>query len=274
MFRPPDTTSHTAFHLVTGSMAGVFILFLLLPILALLASTSPPELLKALQHPLVWPAVWVSLLTTAVSFGITIVFGIPLSWVLARSSARWARAIEAMLELPIVLPPAVIGVALLMAYGRRGWLGGLFEHLGWSPTFNLTAVVFAQLLVAAPFFIRAATTALRQVDNELLLVARTLGASPSRTFFRIALPLARPGLLSGAALMWARALGEFGATLFFAGNLAGHTQTLPLAIYSALETDIAVAQAISVLLVAIAILLLAALRMLLSRPPRTHRRQA
>lgn len=274
MFRASDTSSHTAFRLLTGSMAGVFILFLLLPILALVASTSPSALLQALQHPLVWPAVRVSLLTTGVSFGATLLFGTPLSWLLARSSARWAHITEAMLELPIVLPPAVIGVALLMAYGRRGWLGDLFEQLGWSPTFNLAAVVLAQLLVAAPFFIRSATTAFRQVDGEQLLVARTLGAGPARTFFRIALPLALPGLLNGAALMWARALGEFGATLFFAGNLAGQTQTLPLAIYSAMETDIAVAQAISVLLVAIAILLLATLRAPLRRlhPTRSTRK--
>jgi molybdate transport system permease protein len=241
-------------------MAGVFLAFLLLPIAALVATSTPGEVLAALEDPMVWPAVRLSLLTTSISFAVTVVFGTPLSWLLARSRSRWARWCEALLELPIVLPPAVIGVALLMAYGRRGWLGGVFETLGWSPGFTLVAVIFAQLVVAAPFFVQSATAAFRQVDDELLVVARTLGASPNRAFMRVAVPLALPGLLNGAALMWARALGEFGATLFFAGNLGGRTRTMPLAIYTALESDVRVAQAISILLVAVAIMLLAALR--------------
>lgn len=256
---PKNKSTHSA-NLLVRAMAGIFLAFLLLPLLALGATTTPTELLAALKDPLVWPAVRISILTTAISFSITLVFGTPLSWILARSRSRWARAFESLLELPIVLPPAVIGVALLMAYGRRGWLGGFFESIGWNPGFSLTAVIFAQLVVAAPFFIQSATAAFRQVDDELLIVARTLGASPIRTFMRVAVPLALPGLLNGAALMWARALGEFGATLFFAGNLSGRTQTMPLAIYTALESDLRVAQAMSVLLVAVAILLLSALR--------------
>lgn len=256
----PQPAASNPANLLIRAAAGVFLAFLLLPLLALGATTTPAELLAALQHPLVWPAVRISVVTTAISFGITLVFGTPLSWLLARGRSGWARAFESLLELPIVLPPAVLGVALLMAYGRRGWLGGFFDNLGWSPGFSLSAVVIAQLLVAAPFFIQSATAAFRQVDPELLVVARTLGASPTRTFMRVAVPLALPGLLNGAALMWARALGEFGATLFFAGNLSGHTQTMPLAIYSALESDLRVAQAMSVLLVAVALLLLSALR--------------
>lgn len=256
---PKNGPSHPA-NLLIRAAAGIFLAFLLLPLLALGATTTPAELFAALKDPLVWPAVRISILTTAISFAITLLFGTPLSWLLARSRSRWARGFESLLELPIVLPPAVIGVALLMAYGRRGWLGGFFDTLGWSPGFSLSAVIFAQLVVAAPFFIQSATAAFRQVDDELLIVARTLGASPMRTFMRVAVPLALPGLLNGAALMWARALGEFGATLFFAGNLSGHTQTMPLAIYSALESDLRVAQAMSVLLVAVAILLLSALR--------------
>lgn len=247
-------------HLAAKAMAGVFLAFLVLPIVALVATTSPAKLLEALDHPLVWPAVRLSLVTTAVSFAITVLFGTPLSWVLARSRARWARWSQSLLELPIVLPPAVLGVALLMTFGRRGWFGGLFDLVGWNPAFTGAAVVFAQLLVAAPFYVQSASAAFRQIDDELLVVARTLGASPARTFFRVAVPVALPGLLNGAALMWARALGEFGATLFFAGNLRGRTQTLPLAIYTALESDVRVAQAISVLLVGVAIALLAMLR--------------
>ncbi|TDP75711.1 ABC transporter permease [Bradymonas sediminis] len=256
----PKNSATKPASLLVRAMAGIFLVFLLLPLIAIGTTTTPAEILTALKDPLVWPAVRISIVTTAISFGITLAFGTPLSWLLARSRSRWARACESLLELPIVLPPAVIGVALLLAYGRRGWLGGVFESLGWSPGFSLSAVIFAQLVVAAPFFIQSATAAFRQVDDELLIVARTLGASPMRTFLRVAVPLALPGLLNGAALMWARALGEFGATLFFAGNLSGRTQTMPLAIYAALESDLRVAQAMSVLLVAVAILLLSALR--------------
>lgn len=256
----PGDRSSRATNLMVRAMAGLFLAFILIPLLALVATTTPTELLNSLKDPLVWPAVRISLVTSAVSFLITLIFGTPLSWVLARSRSGWTRALESLLELPIVVPPAVIGVALLMAYGRQGWLGGFFESIGWSPGFSLTAVIFAQLVVAAPYFIQSATAAFRQVDDELLVVARTLGASPIRAFGRVAVPLALPGLLNGAALMWARALGEFGATLFFAGNLTGHTQTMPLAIYTALESDLRVAQAMAVLLVAAAILLLGALR--------------
>lgn len=251
--------------LLSGGMAGIFLVFLALPLLALVSTTSLAELLDALKHPMVWPALRLSLITSIISLIITLLFGTPLSWILARKERRIYRAVELLLELPIVLPPAVIGVALLMAYGRRGWLGGALDALGLSPGFTLSAVILAQILVAAPFYIQTATAAFRQIDQELLVVARTLGASPARAFFKVAAPLALPGLINGAAMMWARALGEFGATLFFAGNLAGKTQTLPLAIYSALEQDIRVAQAISVLLLAVAVLLLATLRGPLSR---------
>ena len=241
-------------------MAGVFLAFLLLPLLALIATSGPAQIIAAMGHPLVLPALRLSVVTSLLSLGITLVFGTPLSWLLARRRGRVARGMEVALELPIVLPPAVIGVALLMAYGRRGWLGGFFDTVGFSAAFTPAAVVLAQILVAAPFYIQSATAAFRQIDEEILVVARTLGASPARTFFKIAVPLALPGLVNGAAMMWARSLGEFGATLFFAGNLTHKTQTLPLAIYAALESDVRVAQTISILLLAIAVLLLAMLR--------------
>src|SRR5262249_18504498 len=150
---------------------------------------------------------------------------------------RGARAIETVLQLPIVIPPAVAGIALLLAFGRRSLLAALYPG-GWSLTFTTTAVVLAQIFVSAPFFVQAALSAFRRIDPNLVLVARSFGAQPLRVFARVWLPLAAPGLLAGAILSWARALGEFGATLMFAGNLEGRTQTLPLAIYTAMEADL------------------------------------
>lgn len=165
------------------------------------------------------------------------------------------------MQLPAVVPPAVAGVALLATFGRRGLLGGLLARLGIGLPFTTAAVVLAEVFVSAPFFLQAALAAFRALDPDLLVVARTLGARPGRVFFRLGLPLALPGLVAGAALSWARALGEFGATLMFAGSLQGRTQTLPLAIYAALESDVRAAQAISLLLVLLAGLLLLAVRL-------------
>jgi molybdate transport system permease protein len=167
-----------------------------------------------------------------------------------------ARALETLLQLPIVIPPAVAGVAMLLAFGRRGLLAGLLYPEGWSVTFTTAAVVMAEVFVSAPFFVQAATSAFRRIDPKLVIVARTFGASPLRVFFRIAVPIAAPGLVAGAAMSWARALGEFGATLMFAGNVEGRTQTLPLAIYTALESELRAAQALSIVLVVVAFALL------------------
>jgi molybdate transport system permease protein len=158
-----------------------------------------------------------------------------------------------------VLPPAVAGVALLLAFGRMGLVGRWLATLGWTIPFTTSAVVMAEVFVSAPFFLQAATSAFRRIDESQLTVARTLGASPARVFFRIAVPLAAPGLIAGAAMSWARALGEFGATLMFAGNLQGETQTLTLAVYTTFESDMRAAQAISLVLVVVAFALLYAL---------------
>jgi molybdate transport system permease protein len=165
-----------------------------------------------------------------------------------------------LVDLPIVVPPAVVGIALLQTFGRRGVFGGWLASLGLQIPFTTTAVVLAQLVVSAPFFIQAASAAFRSVDADLLIVARTLGQSPGGAFVRVALPMALPGVIVGAALAWARALGEFGATLLFAGNLPGTTQTMPLAIYMALESDVRVATALALVLATISLLLLLGLR--------------
>jgi molybdate transport system permease protein len=197
-----------------------------------------------------------SLLTTAISLILVVTLGTPLAWSLARARGRLAHAVETVIQLPIVVPPAVAGVAMLLAFGRRGLLASILYPEGWSVTFTTAAVVMAEVFVSAPFFVQAAISAFRRLDARLIVVARTFGASPFRVFLRIALPLAAPGLLAGAAMSWARSLGEFGATLMFAGNLEGRTQTLPLAIYTALESDLRAAQALSMILVVVAFALL------------------
>jgi molybdate transport system permease protein len=221
---------------------------LLLPVAALGLASSPRELVAALEHPLVLPALGLSVWTSAVALLVVIATGTPLAWMLARARGPWARAIETAVELPIVIPPAVVGIALLLVFGRQGLLAGLGLPLAFTPA----AVVLAQVVVAAPFYVQSAAAGFRGVDDDILLVARTLGASPRRAVLRVAVPLALPALVNGAALCWARALGEFGATLLFAGSFPGRTQTMPLAIYAALETDVRVATAIALVLALVA----------------------
>lgn len=246
-------------------LGGVLALFLALPLLGLALSLTFSDFFAGLLEPMVWPALRLSLLTSGVTLLLTILLGAPLAWTLARAETRLSRAIEVLVELPIVIPPAVAGVALLFAFGRRGLLAGVLYTNGSSLAFSTIAVILAQAFVSAPFFVQAALSAFRRIDERLLWVARSFGASPLRVFLRVALPLAWPGLFAGAAMTWARALGEFGATLMFAGNLPGSTQTLPLAIYGALESNVRSAQALSMLLVVIAFVALLGVRALLRR---------
>jgi len=241
-------------------LSATLIVFLVLPVVALVASVSPARFGAGLSHAVVAPALALSLATTGVALVVILVTGTPLAWWLGRSTARRARWIETAVQLPAVIPPAVAGIALLLTFGRRGVLGAWLERAGLGVAFSAAAVVLAQVFVAAPFYLASATAAFARVDGNLLAAARSLGASPARVFFRVGLPLARPGLVAGAAMSWARALGEFGATLMFAGNMVGKTQTLPLAIYAALESDLRTAQALAVILVAVAFALLLVIR--------------
>ncbi|GAC1340442.1 MAG: ABC transporter permease [Myxococcales bacterium] len=251
---------------VAGAAGAALLLFLLVPLVALAGATGAAGFLAGLRHPLVGPALRLSAATTLASLAAVVALGTPLAWILSRqrpSTARARRAwhaVEVLAQLPVVVPPAVAGVALLFAFGRRGLIGGVLARAGLGVAFTPAAVVLAEVFVSAPFYLQAALAAFRALDEDLLVVARSLGAGPVRLFFRVALPLSLQGLASGAALSWARALGEFGATLMFAGSLAGRTQTLPLAIYAALETDVRAAQAISLLLLAVAAALLFAVR--------------
>ena len=248
----------------TGGIARIPALLLLLllglPVLGLVAGTSAGEVVAALGQPSTRAALWLSIRTTLVALGVMVLFGTPLAWWLSRARGGWTRVAWVAVELPVVLPPAVLGVAMLETFGRRGWLGPALDSVGVVLPFTTSAVVLAQILVGAPLFVLTAAAAFQAVDDDLLLVARTLGAGPTRAWFTVALPIAAPGLASAAALGWARALGEFGATLMFAGNLEGRTQTLPLAIYGALEHDLAAARAISVCLVGVAVVLLLGVR--------------
>lgn len=250
---------------VLFTLGAVLVVFLALPLLALLVRSGPSDLAAGFQHPLVGPALRLSLFTTSTSLVLVVCFGTPLAWVLSQSTHRFSRVVETLLQLPIVIPPAVAGLAMLFAFGRQGILSGWLYPVRFAPSFTTAAVVIAEVFVSAPFFVQAAASAFRRIDGSLLLVARTFGASPFRVLFRIAIPMAAHGLIAGAAMSWARSLGEFGATLMFAGNLTGQTQTLPLAIYTALESDIRAAQALSVVLMLVAFVLLVLVRALLGR---------
>lgn len=246
--------------LALGSLGALLVGFLILPIVALFVSVQPAEIQAGLQMSLVWPALRLSLLTTLSSLLIVVALGTPLAWVVANRRGRIVAAVETAVQLPIVIPPAVAGVAMLLAFGRRGLLAGVLYPRGESITFTTAAVVMAEVFVSAPFYVQAATSAFRRIDARWITVAKTFGATDLQLLFRIAVPLCLPALSAGAALSWARALGEFGATLMFAGNLEGRTQTLPLAIYTALESDMRAAEALSIVLVVVAFGLLLLIR--------------
>ena len=249
-----------------GSGAFLYVLFIGLPVLALLVrSAQHGDFLNAVTGDAALTALRLSLVTSIISMSIIILLGTPFAYSLARSNKLWARLVDNLVELPLVLPPVVAGVAMLMAFGRNGLVGSNLESLGIIIPFTTTAVVFAQIFVAAPFFIRSAKLGFESVDKNYEDVAQTLGISPRRTFFRITLPLAAPAMFTGLGLAWARALSEFGATMMFAGNLTGETQTMPLAIMSAMETSLEGALALSVVLLAASILVLALLGLLTRR---------
>jgi molybdate transport system permease protein len=241
-------------------IAGLFALFLGLPIAVLVVrSVAEGSLANALASPAVLDALQLSLVTTSVSLVITVCFGLPLAVVLARRRFRGSGFIEAIVDLPIVLPPAVAGLGLLLVFGRRGVLGEpLWEAFGISIPFTTFAVVLAQVFVAAPFFIRSARTGIAGVPRELEDAARVDGAGELYLFRRVTLPIARAGLAAGLVMTWARSLGEFGATIMFAGNVQGKTQTLPLVVYSefgAGDLDASIAAAAILVLAAFGVLI-------------------
>ena len=244
----------------------VYVLFIGLPIVALLARAGQQEgFLAGLTGGLVLQALRLTVITSVVSMVIVVVVGTPFALLLARRQSPLLRVIDTFVELPIVLPPVVAGVAMLMAFGRNGLLGPALSTIGIALPFTTGAVIFAQVFVAAPFYIRAARIGFAGVDPTYEEVSQTLGVSPWATFWRLTLPVAWPSLLTGLTLAWARAVSEFGATIMFAGNLTGRTQTMPLAIMTAMESSLGSALALAVLLLAMSSLALAALSLLLRR---------
>jgi molybdate transport system permease protein len=230
--------------------------FLLAPLLSLVLRTSPAELLANVMDPVVAQAIWLSMGTTSVTLMATVVFGLPLAYLLARRQFRGRVVLDTLVDLPMVLPPSVAGIALLLAFGRRGLFGQLLGDAGLEIAFTQVAVVLAQTFVAAPYFIKAASAGFGQVDRELEQAAALDGAGGRQVFRLITLPLAGAALLGGAVMTWARALGEFGATIIFAGNFPGRTQTMPLAIYLGFELELNVALTLAVLLLAASFLVL------------------
>ncbi len=234
------------------------LLFVAWPLAALVSGLSPAALARHLASPLAARALWLTIRTTLVATALTLAFGTPLAYLLARVRFRGREIVDTLVDLPVTIPPVVAGVALLIAFGRRSLIGRQLDALGVPISFTTIAVVMAQVFIASPFYVKAARAGFEAVDPRLEAAARTLGASPWRVFWTVTVPLARPALVSGTALAWARALSEFGATMMFAGNFPGRTQTLTLAVMTALESDLDTAIAVSTLALALAALALLA----------------
>ena len=231
------------------------------PIVAVVWRTPWSSFWSSVSNDASRTALFLSLRTSLIATLLALVFGTPLAWSLAHSRFRGRTIVRAILVLPMVLPPVVGGVALLFAFGRRGVIGGvLHDWFGVRLAFTETATVMAEFFVAAPFFIVVMEAAFEQVDRRIVGAARTFGAGPWRAFLTVNVPLVRPSLVAGLVLTWARALGEFGATITFAGNTPGRTQTIPLAVYSALESGDDSALAMSMLMVAVSVVVLVSLR--------------
>ena len=242
--------------------------FVGLPLIALgLRAVDDGAVAGQLGTPFVLHALQLTMVTSTLTLVLALALGVPAAYLLARARFRGYRFVTILVELPMVLPPTVAGVALLVAFGRRGLFGAWLSDLGLEIPFTTTAVVLAQLFVSAPFLVRTLQAGFEAVDPTYEQVSATLGVSSLRTFWRVTLPLARPALISGAVLCWTRALSELGATLIFAGNFEGRTQTMPLAIITAFESNAGLtgAIALSVILLIVATALLALMHVVLRR---------
>ena len=271
---PPDTAGqssilpgapvnpvHPSWRILGASLP--LILFLLLPLAGLVLRVSPATLLATVMEPQVVAAVNLSITTTLITAFLTLIFGTPVAYLLARKSFFGRSTLDALIDLPVVLPPSVAGVALLIAFGRRGFLSPLLGGL--EIPFTEAAVVLAQLFVASPYYIKSAAAGFASINRELEQAAAVDGASRSQIFGTIILPLSLPAIVGGIVMTWARALGEFGATIIFAGNFPGRTQTMPLAIYIGFEIDLRIALTLSLILLVISFLVLAIVKGALGR---------
>ena len=251
---------------VGGVLTLVYVGFIALPLAALfMRAVSSDNLWDSLTSDITLSALRLSLITSLISMVIVVGTGIPIARWLSRQTGPRARLLDVLIDVPLVLPPVVAGLAMLMAFGRMGILGGALEAASIRLPFTTTAVIVAQIFVSAPFFIRAVKLGFQAVPRELEEISQTLGISPWSTFWRVAVPLTWPSIIGGLALSWARAISEFGATIMFAGNLTGRTQTMPLAILSAMESDIGAALVLAVILVAASVIVLLVLALAAAR---------
>jgi molybdate transport system permease protein len=241
------------------------VLLFAIPVLMLFARTTPNQLLESIGKQQVLQAIGISIRTTLASLGIILLFGTPLAYLMARHQFRFKKVLDTLIDLPTILPPSVAGLALLMTFGRQGPFGAWLGRLGIDIAFTLTAVIIAQTFIAAPFYVRAATIGFASVDSEIEQAAQLDGASRWQIFQYLILPLSKFALISGSMMSWARALGEFGATMLFAGNFPGRTQTMPTAIYLGFQVDLGTALTLSVILVLISFGSLLFIKMLVSQ---------
>jgi molybdate transport system permease protein len=249
------------FPLLAGACLAIALTFLTLPIVAIFVNSSPGDLIASLGERGALDALWLSLRATAAAIAIILLVGTPAAYLLATRSFRGKAFVVTLIELPLVLPPAAAGIALLAALGPSGILGGAIEAAGIQLSFATAGVVVALTFVSSPFYVRQAMAAFAAVDRTLLDASRTLGASEAHGFMRVMIPVALPGLAAGTALAVGRSLGEFGATLMFAGSFQGITQTVPLAIYDRLSTDFDSALALSAVLVAVSAAILLSVKL-------------
>jgi len=259
------TAKRIGLQLFLWTCLTLLLLFLAIPVVAILTASTPNELIRSLQDEAAIDALLLSLRCTVIALLIILLVGTPTAWLLATRSFRGRSALTTIIELPLVLPPAVAGLALLAAFGPLGLFGGFFESAGIRLVLETAGVIVALVFVASPFYVRQAQAAFAAIDRETLEASRTLGAGEGRTFLRVAVPTAAGGLGSGAALAWARALGEFGATLMFAGSLQSITQTAPLAVYDLFGTNFVGAEALAAVLIACSAALLLVSKLSLQR---------
>ena len=244
------------------ALALALIILLIVPVGVIIVNALRPDTLASLLSETTLAALHLSLVTTSITLALTLLFGTPLAYLLARYSFWGKRVLDTLIDLPIVLPPTVAGLGLLLTFGRQGVLGSYLDAAGIRVAYTPLAVILAQMFVASPLYVRTLRTGFVKGVVGLESAALTLGAGRWRTFWRVTLPLATPQLLEGMVLTWARALGEFGATLLFAGSLSGRTQTMPLAIYAAFEFDLNAALGLSAILTLVAFALLSIFRLL------------
>ena len=253
------------FTLLVAVLLSLFLLFVTIPVASLFLRIAPEAFIRSLTEPVVLDALSLSLVTATISTVIVVIFGTPLALANARYDYPGRDIVDTLTDLPIVLPPAVAGIALLMAFGRRGVVGQYLDLFGIHIAFTTVAVILAQVFVASPFYIRQAKASFEAVDRLYEDAARTLGASPWTVAFRVTIPLAWGGLISGAILSFARALGEFGATILFAGNYQGRTQTMPLAIYTTMQGDLDAAISLAIILVVISFAVISTVKVVTRR---------